>query len=65
MSLPEQDVAARVAQPVPAAVPIAGHTQAPPEQKLEPRQAVVLLTTLQAGVLLSGPQVATVEGFMQ
>src|SRR5450432_928113 len=65
MSVPEQAVAARVAQPVPAAVPIAGHTQAPPEQKLEPRQAVVLLTTLQAGVLLSAPQVATVEGFMQ
>src|ERR1700690_1407110 len=65
MSVSEQEVAFRVAQPVPAAVPIGGHTQAPPEQKLDPPQVVVLLMMLQAGVLLSKPQVATVEVSMQ
>ncbi len=59
MSVPEQMVALSVAQPVPAVVPIAGQTQAPLTQELEPPQLEVLTTTLQAGVLLSSPQFAT------
>jgi hypothetical protein len=65
MSVPEQVVVFNVAQPLPAVVPTAGQMHAPPTQVLEPWQPVVLTTTLQAGVLLSWPQVATVELFRQ
>ena len=65
MSVPEQAVAARVAQPVPAVVPMAGQTQAPAEQELEPPHPEVEVTTRQAGVLLSAAQVATVLGSEQ
>jgi len=37
---------------------MAGQTQAPPEQVLEPKQPVLEVITRQAGVLLSFPQVA-------
>jgi hypothetical protein len=65
MSVPEQVFAFNVAQPVPAAVPTAGQTQAPFAQRLEPRQLVVLATRRHAGVLVSEPQAATVEALRQ
>jgi hypothetical protein len=65
MSVPEHAFALKVGQPVPAVVPAAGQTQAPPAHMLEPRQLVVLATTRHAGVLLSEPQAATVETFRQ
>ncbi len=49
MSVPPQVVAFRVAQPVPAVVPVAGQTHAPATQALEPPQVCVPTTTLQAG----------------
>ncbi len=65
MSVPPQVVAFSVEHPVPAVVPAAGQTQAPPTQALEPPHECVATTTLQAGWLLSVPQVATVEAFTQ
>ena len=60
MSSPEHFVAASVAQPVPAVVPSAGQTHAPPEQVCEPRQLVTPVIVWQAGVLPSAVQVARV-----
>jgi hypothetical protein len=60
MSVPEQEVELTAAQPVPAVVPIAGQTQAPATQELEPPHPVVDAMVRQAGELLSGAQVATV-----
>jgi hypothetical protein len=65
MSFPEQAFEFSVVHPVPAVVPAAGQTQAPPAQLLEPWQLEVLTTTLQAGVLLSDPQVATEPALRQ
>ncbi len=65
MSLPEHMVAFTAEQPPPAVAAAAGQMQLPPTQLLDPRQAVVPTATLQAGVLLSWPQITTVELFKQ
>src|SRR5450755_2299505 len=52
-SVPEQEVAFKVGQPVPAVVPRAGQTQAPPAQVLEPPHPVLEVMTKQDGVLPS------------